>query len=60
MRLADREFVWHNSAPHSDPREFKARMAERQRQADRERRDREIAEERAADAAREMIDRSRA
>ena len=61
-RILDRQFVWHDAASHSgrDGLEaFRERMAERQRIADRERRDREHAEERAYDATRELLDRSR-
>ncbi len=58
MRLLDRQFVYHSSATHGDLESFRERQAERQRIADRERRDREHAEERAYDIAREVIDRS--
>lgn len=61
-RILDRQFVYFDSSSHSGANglaAFKERMAERQRIADRERRDREHAEERAYDEARELLDRSR-
>ena len=59
MKITDRQFIYHNSASHSDLHEFRERMADRQRIADREWRDREQAEERAYDVTRELINRSR-
>ena len=59
MTLLDRQFVYHGSATHSTLESFRERQAERQRIADRERRDRIHAEERAYDEARELLDRSR-
>ena len=59
MTLLDRQFVYHSSATHGDLESFRERQAERQRIADRERRDRDHAEERAYDEAREALERAR-
>ena len=59
IRITDRQFVYFNEASHTALDAFRVRQAERQKIADRERRDREHAEERAHDVAREVIERAR-
>lgn len=61
-RLTDPAFQYHGAATHAGAQglaAFRERMAQRQREADRIRRDREHAEERAYDMADEVIERAR-